>query len=118
MGFRADIEDISKAALEYLKRNVDGCKLHVVECLSLLFGDVICVFVLSMFLFVAYLALMVLVAILLMPLVGLPLSIVAVAVLLLLTARVVYLLRECLFVDRMVRRFVKIFFKEMEGDEK
>ncbi|MBR5477828.1 MAG: hypothetical protein IKV19_05250 [Bacteroidaceae bacterium] len=118
MGFRADIEDISKAALEYLKRNVDGCKLHVVECLSLLFGDVICVFVLSMFLFVAYLALMVLVAILLMPLVGLPLSIVAVAVLLLLTAWVVYLLRECLFVDRMVRRFVKIFFKEMEGNEK
>ena len=118
MGFRADIEDISKAALEYLKRNVDGCKLHVVECLSLLFGDVICVFVLSMFLFVAYLALMVLVAILLMPLVGPPLSIVAVAVLLLLTAWVVYLLRERLFVDRMVRRFVKIFFKEMEGNEK
>ena len=118
MGFRADIEDISKAALEYLKRNVDGCKLHVVECLSLLFGDVICVFVLSMFLFVAYLALMVLVAILLMPLVGLPMSIVAVAVLLLLTAWVVYLLRERLFVDRMVRRFVKIFFKEMEGNEK
>ena len=118
MGFRADIENISKDALEYLKRNVDGCKLHVVECLSLLFGDVICVFVLSMFLFVAYLALMVLVAILLMPLVGLPLSIVAVAVLLLLTAWVVYLLRECLFVDRMVRRFVKIFFKEMEGNEK
>ena len=118
MGFKAGIEEISKAALEYLKRNVDGCKLHVVECLSLLFGDVICVFVLSMFLFVAYLALMVLVAILLMPLVGLPLSIVAVAVLLLLTAWVVYLLRERLFVDRMVRRFVKIFFKETEGDEK
>ena len=118
MGFKAGIEEISKAALEYLKRNVDGCKLHVVECLSLLFGDVLCAFVLSMFLFVVYLTLMVLVAILLMPLVGLPLSIVAVAVLLLLTAWVVYLLRECLFVDRMVRRFVKIFFKEMEGNEK
>ena len=118
MGFRADIEDISKAALEYLKRNVDGCKLHVVECLSLLFGDVICVFVLSMFLFVAYLALMVLVAILLTPVIGFPLSIVAVAVLLLLTAWVVYLLRERLFVDRMVRHFIKIFFDEKGRDEK
>ena len=118
MGFKAGIEEISKAALEYLKRNVDGCKLHLVECLSLLFGDVLCVFVLSMFLFVAYLTLMVLVAILLTPLIGLPLSIVAIAVLLLLTAWVVYLLRERLFVDKMVRRFVKIFFKESNVDEK
>ena len=118
MGFKAGIEEISKAALEYLKRNVDGCKLHLVECLSLLFGDVLCVFVLSMFLFVAYLTRMVLVAILLTPLIGLPLSIVAIAVLLLLTAWVVYLLRERLFVDKMVRRFVKIFFKESNVDEK
>ena len=118
MGFKAGIEEISKAALEYLKRNVDGCKLHLVECLSLLFGDVLCVFVLSMFLFVAYLTLMVLAAILLTPLIGLPLSIVAIAVLLLLTAWVVYLLRERLFVDKMVRRFVKIFLKESNVDEK
>ena len=118
MGFKAGIEEISKAALEYLKRNVDGCKLHLVECLSLLFGDVLCVFVLSMFLFVAYLTLMVLVAILLTPLIGLPLSIVAIVVLLLLTAWVVYLLRERLFVDKMVGRFVNIFFKESNVDEK
>ncbi len=118
MGIRADIEDISKAALDYLKRNVDGCKLRMVECLSLLFGDVICVFVLSMFLFVAYLALMVLIAILLMPLIGFPLSIVAVAVLLLLSAWVVYVLRERLFVDRMVSHFVKIFFEDKNKNEK
>ena len=118
MGFRAEVEKISKAALDYLKRNVDGCKLHLVECLSLLFGDVICTFVLSMFLFVAYLALMVTVAILLMPLIGLPLSIVVIAVLLLLTAWVVYVLRERLFVDRMVRHFVNILFEKKSGDEK
>ena len=110
MGLGADIDKISKAALEYLKRNVDGCKLHLVECLSLLLGDVLCVFILSMFLFVAYLALVVLIAILLMPFIGFPLSIVAVAMLLLLTAWVMYMLRERLFVDRMVRRFAKIFF--------
>ena len=118
MGFRADIEDISKDALEYLKRGIDGCKLRLVENLSLLFGDVVCFFVLFMLLFVAYLALMVAIVILLLPLIGLPLAIVAVAVLLLLTAWVVYLLRERIFVDRVVRRFVKIFFDEKSGDEK
>ena len=118
MGLGADIENLSKDALEYVKRSMDGCRLRLVESLSLLFGDVLCVFVLSMLLFVAYLALMVAFVICLLPLIGLPLAIVAVAVLLLLTAWVVYLLREHLFVDRMVRRFAKIFFEEKGGNEK
>ena len=118
MGLGADIENLSKDALEYVKRSMDGCKLRLVENLSLLFGDVICVFVLSMLLFVAYLALLVAAVIWLLPLFGLPLAIVAVAALLLLTAWVVYALREHLFVDRMVRRFAKIFFEEGNGDEK
>ena len=118
MGFGADIENISKDALEYVKRSMDGCKLRLVESLSLLFGDVMCAFVLSMLLFVAYLALLVAVVIWLLPLLGLPLAIVAVAALLLFTAWVVYAQRERLFVDRMVRRFVKIFFEEKRGDEK
>lgn len=118
MGFGADIENISKDALEYVKRSMEGCKLRMVENLSLLFGDVICGFVLSMLLLVAYLALMTAIAMLLMPLIGLPLSIIAVAVLLLLTAWVVYMFRERLFVDRMVRRFAKMFLDERCGDEK
>ena len=118
MGLGADIEKISKDALEYIKRGMDGCKLRLVENLSLLFGDVMCAFVLSMLLFVAYLALLAAVVIWLLPLLGLPLAIVAVAAVLLLTAWVVYMLRERLFVDRMVRRFVKIFFEEKRGDEK
>ena len=117
MGLGADIENISKDALEYFKRSVDGCKLRLVECLSLLMGDVVCFFVLSMLLFVAFLALMTAVAIVLLPLIGLPLAIVAVAVLLLLTALVGYAFRERLFVDRMVRRFARMFFEE-DGDEK
>ena len=118
MGLGADIEKISKDALEYIKSGMDGCKLRLVENLSLLFGDVLCAFVLSMLRFVAYLALLVAVVIWLLPLLGLPLAIVAVAAVLLLTAWVVYMLRERLFVDRMVRRFVKIFFEEKRGDEK
>ena len=118
MGLGADIENLSKDALEYVKRSMDGCKLRLVESLSLLFGDVLCAFVLSMLLFVAYLALLVAAVIWLLPLLGLPLAIVSVAALLLLTAWVVYMLRERLFVDRMVRRFAKIFFEEGDGDEK
>ena len=117
MGFRAEIENISNDALEYLKRGIYGCKLRLIENLSLLFGDVICFFVLSMLLFVAYMALMVAIVIVLLPVIGLPLAIVAVALLLLITAMVLYLLRERLFADRMVKRFVKIFF-EKNGNEK
>jgi membrane protein implicated in regulation of membrane protease activity len=112
MGFRADIGNISKDALEFLKRSVDGCKLRIVENLSLLLGDVICGFVLFMLLFVAYLALMVAIMILLLPLIGLPLSIVVVALLLLLTAMIVYMLRERLFVDGIVRHLSKMFFEK------
>ena len=117
MGFRADVENISKDALEYLKRGIDGCKLSLIENLSLLFGDIICFFVLSMLLFVAYLALMVAFVIMLLPVIGLPLAIVAVALLLFITAMVLYVLREHLFADRMVKRFAKMFFEE-KGDEK
>ena len=118
MGFRADIGNISKDALEYLKRSMDGCKLRLVENLSLLLGDVICGFVLFMLLFVAYLALMVAIVILLLPLIGLPLSIVAVALVLLLTAMIVYMLRERLFVDGIVRHLSRIFFEKSTDDDK
>lgn len=117
MGFRADIGNISKDALEYLKRSMDGCKLRLVENLSLLLGDVICGFVLFMLLFVAYLALMVAIVILLLPLIGLPLSIVAVALVLLLTAMIVYMLRERLFIDGIVRHLSRMFFEKSGDDE-
>lgn len=117
MGFRADIGNISKDALEYLKRSMDGCKLRLVENLSLLLGDVICGFVLFMLLFVAYLALMVAIVFLLLPHIGLPLSIVVVALLLLLTAMIIYMLRERLFIDGIVRHLSRMFFEKSGDDE-
>ena len=117
MGFRADIGNISKDALEYLKRSMDGCKLCIVEKLSLLLGDVICGFVLFMLLFVAYLAMMIAIIVLLLPLIGLPLSIVVVALLLLLTAIIVYMLRERLFIDGIVRHLSRMFFEKSGDDE-
>ena len=116
MGFRADIGNISKDALEYLKRSMDGYKLRLVESLSLLMGGLVFGFVLFMLLFVAYLALMAAIVILLLPLIGLPLSVIAVAVLSSLTAWVVYLLRERLFVDGFVRRFARIVFGKEDDD--
>ncbi|MBO7271264.1 MAG: hypothetical protein J6U89_00125 [Bacteroidaceae bacterium] len=118
MGFRADIGNISKDALEYVKRSMDGCKLHLIENLSLLLGDVICGFVLFMLLFVAYLSLMVAIVFLLLPHIGLPLSIVVVALLLLLTAMIVYMLRERLFIDGIVRHLSRMFFEKNGNDEK
>ena len=118
MGFRADIGNISKDALEFLKRSVDGCKLRIVENLSLLLGDVICGFVLFMLLFVAYMALMVAIVFLLFPLIGLPLSIVVVALLLLLTAMIIYMLRERLFIDGIVRHLSRMFFEKSGDDDK
>lgn len=115
MSLRADIGNLSKDALEYLKRSVTGFKLHLVEHLSLLFGDIVCGFVLFLLLFVAYIALLVAVAIFLFPLLGVPLSIIVVALLLVVTAIVVFMFRERLFVDGLVRHFAKIFFEE--GDE-
>ena len=117
MGIRADIGNISKDALEFIKRSVDGCKLRLVENLSLLLGDVICGFVLFMLLFVAYMALMVAIVILLLPHIGLPLSIVVVALLLLLTAMIVYMLRERLFIDGIVRHLSRMFFEKSGDDE-
>lgn len=118
MGFRADIGNITKDALEYVKRSMDGCKLHLIENLSLLLGDVICGFVLFMLLFVAYLALMVAIVFLLLPHIGLPLSIVVVALLMLLTAMVVHMLRERLFIDGIVRHLSRMFFEKNGNDEK
>jgi hypothetical protein len=118
IGLKSNLDEMSKDALEFLRRSMDGCKLRLVENLSLLMGGLVCGFVLLQLLFVAYLALLVAAVIWLLPLLGLPLAIVTVAALLLLTAWIVYALRERLFVDRMVRHFAKIFFEEGDGDEK
>lgn len=117
MGLANDIGKISKDAFEYLKRSIDGYKLRLVEQLSLLFGDIICGFVLFLLLFVAYIALLVALVFFLAPLVGVPLSIIAVALLLVMAAVIVYRFRERLFADGLVRHFARIFFEEGNGDE-
>lgn len=117
MGLRTDVENLSKEALEYIKRSVDGCKLRLVEHLSLLLGGLICGFVLLLLLFFALLALLAAVLLTLVPIMGAPLAILLVALLLVAVAVVVYLLRERLFVNAFVRHFVRIFFNDDDATE-
>jgi hypothetical protein len=118
MGLRSNLDEMSKDALEFLRRSMNGCKLRLVENLSLLMGGLVCGFVLFQLLFVAYLALIVAIVILLLPHIGLPLSIVVAALLMLLTAMIVYMLRERLFVDGIVRHLSRIFFEKSTDDDK
>ena len=117
MSTGANIGEISKEALEYLKRSAEGCKLRLIEGLSLLMGDIICCFVLSALLVVAFLVLLAAMVVVLVPLIGVPLSMVVAALMLLAVALLVYLLRGPLFTDRMVRRFVTLFFSKERRNE-
>ena len=117
MSTGAGIGEISKDALEYLKRSADGCKLRLVEGLSLLMGDIICCFVLSALLVVAFLVLLAAMVVVLVPLIGVSLSMVVAALMLLAVALLVYLLRGPLFTDRMVRRFITLFYGKESGNE-
>ena len=70
MSTGAGIGEISKDALEYLKRSVDGCKLRLIEGLSLLMGDIVCGFALSVLLLVALFMLIAAMVVVLVPLIG------------------------------------------------
>lgn len=117
MSTGAGIGEISKDALEYLKRSADGCKLRLIEGLSLLMGDIICCFVLSALLIVAFLVLLAAMVVVLVPLIGVPLSLVVAVLLLFAVALLVYLLRGPLFTDRVVRHFITMFFGKERKNE-
>ena len=55
MSIKENLEGLSKDFCEFVMRSIDCCKLSLVERLSLLLGDMICRFVVSMLLSVAYL---------------------------------------------------------------
>ncbi len=117
MALGANIEEISKDALEYLKRSADGCKLRLIEGLSLLMGDIVCGFALSVLLLVALFMLIAAMVVVLVPLIGVALSMVVAALLLFAVALLVYLLRGSLFTDRVVRHFVTMFFGKERKNE-
>ena len=116
MGFRADIGNISKDALEFLRRSMDGYKLRLVEDLSLLMGGLVCGFVLFQLLFVACLLLLALLVFSMIPFVGLPLALLAAALLLMFAAFLLFVFRERIFVDGFVRHFAKMFFGKENDD--
>ena len=110
MGIKENFETLYNDADEYVKRSIDGYKLHFVETLSLLYGDAACSFVLFMLLFLAFLFALVAAVVLVAPVTGLVTALLLAVALLFLFAIMVYVFRVRLFVDRAVRRFCRMLF--------
>lgn len=117
MGIGKEVENLSSDAQEYVKRSIDGIKLHLVEKLSLLLGDLLCGFVVFMLLFMAFLLLLGALVVVALPYVGFWPAMSVAAFLLLVTAVVVYRWRVRLFVDKAVARLAGLFFREEASDE-
>lgn len=117
MGVGENLNELSKDTREYVKRSIDSYKLQIVENLSLLLGDIICGFVVSMLLFLAFLFVLAAIVMLLSVYIGYAFAVLAVVALLMLLALVVYVSRVPLFVNAMVERVVALFYgKEDRND--
>lgn len=114
MGVGENIENISRDSQEFVKRSIDSIKLHFVENLSLLLGDLICGFILFVLLFTAFLLLLCGLVVLVAPFMGFPAAILLAMLLLFAAALMVYMCRTRLFVDRLVRRLVGMLFQETD----
>lgn len=117
MGIGTGLGNLSKDAGEYVKRSIDNCKLQTVEQLSLLIGDMVCGFVVSMLLFIAFLFILSLVTMVLATYIGYLLSVTAVVVLILLLALLAYVFRVPLFVNGVVSRLMALFYGKECDDE-
>ena len=116
MGLRSNLDEMSKDALEFLRRSMDGCKLRLVENLSLLMGGLVCGFVLFQLLLVACLLLLAVLVFSMIPFVGVPLALLAAALLLMFAAFLLFVFRERIFVDGFVRLFAKMIFGKEDED--
>jgi hypothetical protein len=110
MGVGENLNELSKDTREYVKRSIDSYKLQIVENLSLLLGDIICGFVVSMLLFLAFLFVLAAIVMVLSVYIGYAFAVLAVVGVLLLSALVVYVFRVPLFVNAMVERLVTLFY--------
>lgn len=116
MSIKENLEGLSKDFCEFVMRSIDCCKLSLVERLSLLLGNMICRFVVSMLLSVAYFLALAAIVVWLAPFVGWPLSLLSAAVMLVVAAIVVYCLRVRLFVNGAVKWLCRLFFDNAEDD--
>lgn len=117
MGIGENIENISRDSQEFVKRSIDSIKLHFVENLSLLLGDLICGFIVFVLLFAGFLLLLGGLVVMASPFIG-PVPAMLLAILLLLVvALCVYMCRTRLFVDRLVARLVEMLFQEKVNDD-
>ncbi len=118
MALGENIDNLSKDIQEYIRRSIDGYRLHLIENLSALLGDILCGLALSMLLFILLLFLLAAMVVAVAPHTGLLVALLLAAAVLAALATIVYLCRTALFVNRMVARLARLFFvKNGNGDE-
>lgn len=117
MGIKENLENLYNDANEYVKRGIYSYKFLLIETISLLYGDVVCGFVLFMLLFLALIFLLVTMVAVLAPAIGFVTALLLAVALLVIIAFFVYRFRIRLFVDRAVKRFCRILFAE-DDEEK
>lgn len=117
MGIGENFENLSKDVQEFVKRSIESYRLQLVESMSLLFGDMVCGFVVFMLLFIALLFFLVALVFVFAPFIGLPASLFAAFFFLVSLALLVYAMRVPLFVNGMVKRFMAMFYRSVEEDE-
>lgn len=110
MGIKENFENLSKDACEYVKRSIDGYKLLLVENLSLMLGDALCGFVVSVLLFLALSLVLAALVILLEAYTGIVCALLVAAAIVLLLALLLYGLRVRLFVNGVVRHLCRLLF--------
>ena len=119
MGVIEDFDNLSKDAQEYLKRRVEGVKMGVVEELSVMMGNAFASLVLFLFLFEALLFILIAVVVVLSRVVDVVVAMLIAGALLVVLAAVIYILRERIFTDGIVRHLCRLFSLRKEaGDEK
>lgn len=112
-----DFENLSHEVREYINLSIDELKLKVVERMSQLSGDLLLCITLLLMGMVSLFFLLIVLAFVLSPFVGMLWATVVVAIVPLLIAFLLYVNRERIFINPVVRRLCRIFFDD-DDDKK
>ncbi|MBQ6693409.1 MAG: hypothetical protein IJN24_00860 [Bacteroidaceae bacterium] len=110
MEFKENFDKLTNFTQQYIDLKVDDVKLHVIENLSVLCGDLLSFVVVSVFAVLSLFFLIVAGIICLVPLVGLLWSVIIAVALLAVVSSVLYFARRKIFANVMVGRFCRMFF--------
>jgi hypothetical protein len=117
MDIKNGFESLTKDIQEYLKRNFEDARMTFVEETSLMIGNTLASLILTLMLFVAFLFILFGVTILLADVIGFTLATAVSGSIVAAVAIAIYLMREKLFVNGVVKHMCRIFvLKRREND--